>query len=293
MYAQIGNIILNGLIGFATQSDTVEQNLAEQSLIKGKPRLQLVGRNLNKLSVTMNLHAQFVNVTAVIDELKSYINDSKAASIIEGNGRVMGTFYIQALTRDVQQTDPQGRVIYANVSFNLIEAASTDRSNEANLGLNVVGAALVTANPPQAQAQPITNTAAQASLLVTTNNTNAASISSTVNTAQAATVRPAAERIISAAASMLSDLTSLGNIINADPDSVLFANSRTVAAQIAPTTNAVTNLRVTAQNIITNSDQGNTSGIIQLLSQAKTQASDLTTQVKAMMASSTALISFR
>lgn len=123
MYAQLGNIIFQGLLGFSAKSSNREANLAEHQLIDGKPRLQRVGDKLEEINLTMNLHVSFCSPEAVIASLESARASSEVLPYIEGNGSFLGTFVIRSIRHEILKTNAFGDIVSASVDVSLIEYA--------------------------------------------------------------------------------------------------------------------------------------------------------------------------
>jgi Phage P2 GpU len=71
MYAQLGNIIFEGLKGFTSFEESYAVNYAQHERIKGKPRLEPVGDNLDTISFEMYLHADFTDPDEAIETLRT------------------------------------------------------------------------------------------------------------------------------------------------------------------------------------------------------------------------------
>lgn len=126
MFAQIGSIAFRGLRGFTQFNDSRSTNLVEHARIEGKPRLQRVGSNLHELSIGILLHAAFTNPEDDFARLDESRETAEILPLILANGVYVGDYVIEAIDRDVQQTDSRSNIISMSLSLTLKEAYNPD-----------------------------------------------------------------------------------------------------------------------------------------------------------------------
>jgi phage protein U len=121
MYAQLGDIKFEGMLGFTDLDHSSSANYAEHALILGKPRLQRVGTNLDEVKATMLFHSRFCDPEAQISSLYSAMLDGEVMPFINGAGDVVGDFVITNISRRPEQTDALGRLIAVEVDVTMRE----------------------------------------------------------------------------------------------------------------------------------------------------------------------------
>jgi hypothetical protein len=124
MYAQLGNIVFEGLFGFDTFKGKRAQSLAQHALIDGKPRLQKTGDQLEEIQLDIQLHSRFCNPESEISRIHQACADGLIMTLITGAGELVGDFTISEVGRSYNHLDPRGRIIWARVGINLIEVAT-------------------------------------------------------------------------------------------------------------------------------------------------------------------------
>jgi len=126
MYAQLGDIIFEGLKGFTAYRAKYAQQLAQHALIDGKPKLQKTGDALDELTIDMTLHRSFCNPETEIAKLKQYASDGAILTLITGTGETVGNFTVASMDVGVSHTGPTGLLVLSTVSVSLLEAADSD-----------------------------------------------------------------------------------------------------------------------------------------------------------------------
>jgi phage protein U len=121
MYAQLGNIIFEGLVGYSSMEQTQSVNYAEHALILGKPKLQRVGSNLDDVKLGMLFHSRFCVPEAQILALTTAMNASEVLPFITGAGEIVGNFVITKIGRQIERTDASGRIVSVTVDVDLKE----------------------------------------------------------------------------------------------------------------------------------------------------------------------------
>lgn len=121
MYAQLGDIEFEALNGFDSYSETEEATIAQYARIYGKPLPRPMGSNLRELSIGMRLHQQFILVENARVQLRAYKDNGTPVTLIWGNGKVEGTFYISNIQTNVEHSATNGAVISCFVNLTLLE----------------------------------------------------------------------------------------------------------------------------------------------------------------------------
>lgn len=121
MYAQLGEIQFDGLIGFDSLDQASSANFAEHAVIQGKPRLQKVGDNLDEVKASFSLHSRFCVPEDEIAKLRTAMNDGEVLPFVTGAGDVIGSFVITDLAVKPDQTDKDGKYISVSVDVTLKE----------------------------------------------------------------------------------------------------------------------------------------------------------------------------
>lgn len=126
MYAQLGNIKFESAKGFTSLEETFGVNYAQHERIKGKPRLEAVGSNLDTVSFSMYLHSQFTTPEDDIEQMRINMVNNEVLPLVLGNGKVVGSFVITNFSVTTMFTDPVGNLIEASLSVELLENFTED-----------------------------------------------------------------------------------------------------------------------------------------------------------------------
>jgi len=111
MYAQLGNIKFESAKGFTSLEETFGMNYAQHDRIKGKPRLEAVGANLDTVNFSMYLHSQFTTPEDDIEQMRVNMVNNEILPLVLGNGKVVGSFVITNFSVTTMFTDPVGNLI--------------------------------------------------------------------------------------------------------------------------------------------------------------------------------------
>lgn len=126
MYAQLGNIKFEGAKGFTSLEETFGVNYAQHERIKGKPRLEAVGSNLDTVNFSMHLHSLFTIPEDDIEQMRVNLVNNEILPLVLGNGKVVGNFVISNFSVSTMFTDPIGNLIEATLSVELLESFTED-----------------------------------------------------------------------------------------------------------------------------------------------------------------------
>ena len=137
MYAQIGEIVFEELVGFDSHKEKTEHEYSEHARIGLKPRLQSVGMKNGEISIGLRLHQHFMDVDKGIKELKQYQTDAEILPYYVGTGAFKGYYVIITIDISTDQTHEDGSTLMAQVSITLKETeptGDTSRKNAKALG---------------------------------------------------------------------------------------------------------------------------------------------------------------
>lgn len=126
MYAQLGDIIFEGLKGITAWRAKSAQVLAQHAVIDGKPRLQKTGDALDELTLDMTFHRVFCVPETELAKIKQHIADGSVLPLLTGLGELVGNFTIAGMDTAINHTGPTGLIVSSSVSLNLLEAADSD-----------------------------------------------------------------------------------------------------------------------------------------------------------------------
>lgn len=133
MYAQLGNIVFQGLKGFDTFRSKRETNFAQHAVIDGKPKLQRIGSNLEEVSLSLQFHASFCDPQVEASALEAARDAAEILPLLLGSGEFVGNFAIQTITKDIEDLDHLGNLKNLIVDVQLIEAVVADAQAAAAL----------------------------------------------------------------------------------------------------------------------------------------------------------------
>lgn len=124
MYAKLGDIEFDNLLGFEALSDKRATTYAQQPVIQGKPRLDRTGEELVQFQMTFELHVAFCNP----EDEYAKLNDARVAGtvlpFVYGNGFIEGDFVITSIERTFNKTDKIGNLEWITINVTLLEFIS-------------------------------------------------------------------------------------------------------------------------------------------------------------------------
>jgi len=121
MYAQLGDIIFEGLYGVEnfTRKDSI--SVPQHKRINLRPKVQFTGVNLGVVKITIHLHRSFIDVEAAIKKFRDYRNSVEKLRYVTGSGNVIGTFIITDTKEKHKQTTKDGDIVSAKLEHTLLE----------------------------------------------------------------------------------------------------------------------------------------------------------------------------
>lgn len=127
MYAQLGNIVYEGVNSFEGFSRNDETTYAQFDLVNVKPRLQPIGNNLEEISITLKFRAEFTSPTANILALKKSKDQFEVLPLLMGTGRYVGDYVITSMSEAHDQAWMDGTLIEATIALSLKEYVVADK----------------------------------------------------------------------------------------------------------------------------------------------------------------------
>jgi phage protein U len=127
MFAQLGNIIFEGLNGFESFEHKDSTTYAQHDIIGAKPVIVPTGNDLEEININIRLRAEFIKPEEAIIQLKNAKDNFEVLPLVKGSGRYMGDFVIVDYTVQDVQSFPDGTTIEATVQISLKEYAVSDK----------------------------------------------------------------------------------------------------------------------------------------------------------------------
>lgn len=121
MFAQLGDIVFDGVLGPEQMSMTGDETYAKHALINRKPNLVHTGSDLRTISMCIQFHFSFCTPEISLQQLWAHKEAADILTLVFGNGRVVGHFVIVSMTETPIQTGPDGTYICAKANVNLVE----------------------------------------------------------------------------------------------------------------------------------------------------------------------------
>lgn len=160
MYAQLGEIVFEGLKGIDSLSLKSEQIIAEHQLIEGKTRLQNAGSKADEVTIAVSIKSSFANPEKEYQALKEYKEQGAVNTLINGRGELLGEYVIKSLELDVKRTTAEGQWVEIEIGIALIENYNSDKQKKAELDAKNAGFAASTKMPTKAATIPVGTDAA-------------------------------------------------------------------------------------------------------------------------------------
>jgi phage protein U len=106
MFALLGEISFQAIGSPETFESSRRFNYAEHRVVEGRPRLQWLAAELERITIAMLFHASFTNPAAQLAALLTAGDDHQARALVLGNGVFRGYFVVEAIaTSDIQLAD--------------------------------------------------------------------------------------------------------------------------------------------------------------------------------------------
>lgn len=121
MFAQLGDIVFDGVLGPEALSISGEETYAEHALINVRPKLDHTGTGLRTINMTIQFHFQFCTPETQSAAMWKHKEQADILTFVLGNGRIIGDFVITAITETPSQTDGFGTYICVKLNITLKE----------------------------------------------------------------------------------------------------------------------------------------------------------------------------
>lgn len=229
MYAQLGDIVYQALVGFQTFDQVKEESYAEHPLINGKPRLQKIGSKLDTVSLGIRLHKMFTDPDVELNKLEQYRKNGEILALIMGDGRIIGDFVINSMTISHKQMTPDGGILLVELTLDLKEYFSPDRDAAASNAAVNNGFANSQNTPPVTNPVNIPGTSAiSASNSLVSCGSGMGAVSDIGNQlgVNSALLKTQCEQMKTKVLKALNDVTKIISLIDADSGSQLYAVTR-------------------------------------------------------------------
>lgn len=147
MFAQLGDIVFDGVLGPEAMSISGDESYAEHALINVRPKLDHTGTGLRTISMTIQFHFAFCTPEVNIAALWSHKEQADILSFVLGNGRVIGDFVITSLTETPAQCAPDGTYIAVKANITLKEFFTEAKTTQLQQAAKKAAIALGSSNP--------------------------------------------------------------------------------------------------------------------------------------------------
>lgn len=127
MYAQLGDIIFEALIGPDQYDDSQETTFAEVPLINSKPKLQRTGEKLQEINLGISLNTAFCSPEEEFKKLNDKRITGEILPFVWGSGDVEGDFVIRSIKKTINALAPSGALRDITLQISLIESYDVDK----------------------------------------------------------------------------------------------------------------------------------------------------------------------
>lgn len=307
-YAQFGDIKFEALFGFDAFEKKTSSVLAENRRIGGKPRLQKTSLEADKITLNVRLHYAFCTPEEKLKQFDDYVNNAPIHPFILGNGSVVGSFVLKEAVTTWKQTDGNSNIVSANVKISLVEyyAGLTEdiqADNKKDAGFARPNNTPLTIEPitltpdtieldsPALDIEPSSD-AYNAGLAVSkssaiSNGVQADIANLSVNLDKA---KGKLQKVLRANDELISVLNNLNTFIDADTDSELYDETRSLAGRIPTTTASITTLSGKCNDMITAIDSGNGTAVLSDLNDVLSSASTVKSDVDSIKKDSSGIV---
>ncbi len=121
MFAQLGDIVFEPLVGFDSVSDTDDTTIAMYNGISGKPLPVFMAPGLRQITLGISLHQRFIIVKQARIQLRANKDQGDILTLTWGTGDVEGQFLIQSIGTELDEMDTMGNVFGCKLTVTLLE----------------------------------------------------------------------------------------------------------------------------------------------------------------------------
>lgn len=144
MYGQLGTIVFEGVLSPDAITIDGAETYAKHALINQRQRVDHTGTELRTIAMSIQFHVAFCTPEASIDQMWGAKNTATILSFVLGNGRVIGDFVIASISENWLNAAPDGTLIAARLTINLLEIYSdaTAKATQVQQAARAAGIAL-------------------------------------------------------------------------------------------------------------------------------------------------------
>lgn len=155
MYAQLGDIIFEGLFGPSSFERETETEYAIVKVLNSKPDLQATGLALDIITLQINLHHSFCDVGVSYAKMEDARINKDIMPYVDGYGNLMGDYVIHKIKQTVLHTDTKGYATHCECEVTLMEYVDPNRKLSKKLQAKRDAFALSTVAPPSFKIQTV------------------------------------------------------------------------------------------------------------------------------------------
>ncbi|MGR5240225.1 phage tail protein [Photobacterium damselae] len=115
-----GDIVFKTMSSPSSVNDSRKWRVQSQAVINGYPQHQFTGEDERTLSLSITLHNEFADLTAMQNDLLAQANTDIAYPMIIGHS-VLGTFKCRSIDKSYDDTTTEGIVIATTYKLGLVE----------------------------------------------------------------------------------------------------------------------------------------------------------------------------
>jgi phage protein U len=277
MYLQIGDLVLEGLLGFTNFQESGESYYPEHALIGALPVVQFTGRKLSEITGSLDLHSLNNNIPSVLTTFKDYQEDGTICPIIKGNGDVMGNFVIVNRRITHKQQDALGNIVSCTLDLTIKEHSQITKPTNPEASTTTFATSRDNAPLLIAPRKAAVAASQQATISLSATAASGNAISKLNDNLQAdnTQARIVAESVRRKIATVAQSSAKIITIIDADPTSSIFAITRDLSNTTGQIISLCDLIDTTALNCINAVDASNTVGVLQCIDDIKNQTLDL------------------
>lgn len=123
MYMIYGALKLDVIDGPEEFIEEYTNDYVEHPVTRGKPKVQIVGAALDRVTIEIVAHNDTSDVAAIYNGIRLMAKSQAVAPFLFASGEYLGTFFVETLSITRKQTDAKGRLIAIEASISLAEAS--------------------------------------------------------------------------------------------------------------------------------------------------------------------------
>lgn len=127
MYAQLGDIVFEGLFGPNAEESEEQTEYAEVKILNSYPDLQRVGLGLDEITLQIRLHFSFCDPDLSYKLFRTARLNGDVLPYVDGVGNLIGNFVILKIKQTMVHKDPRGGVLHSELEINLKQYVDPNR----------------------------------------------------------------------------------------------------------------------------------------------------------------------